>query len=249
MIVYLAILAIQVLCVVDVIRNGRNQLWIMALIFLPMASAIAYAVVEVLPRLQGNRHVRTARASVAARLDPEKAVRQGRDALDLADTTANRLALADALVALERWDEALPLYREAYVRGSRDGRTGEKLAHALFETGDAADALSSLDANPTASASSDRDRTQLLRARILEHLGRSDEAIAIYADLVTRYPGEEARCRYAAALLEAGRQADARSVLEEVEARARRLDRHQRAAEADMYRWASERLAGLRAGR
>ena len=34
MIVYLAILAIQVMLVIDVIRNGRNQLWIMALMFL-----------------------------------------------------------------------------------------------------------------------------------------------------------------------------------------------------------------------
>jgi hypothetical protein len=38
MIAFVAMLAVQVLLVVDVIRNGRNQLWIMALIFLPMAS-------------------------------------------------------------------------------------------------------------------------------------------------------------------------------------------------------------------
>ena len=64
---YLLTIAIQVLCVIDVIRNGRNQLWIMALVFLPLASTIAYVVLEVYPRFQGNRHVRTARATVAAK--------------------------------------------------------------------------------------------------------------------------------------------------------------------------------------
>jgi hypothetical protein len=36
-------------------------------------------------------------------------------------------------------------------------------------------------------------------------------------------------------------------LLEEVESRMKRLDRQQRAAEADMYRWAMDELAKLRA--
>ncbi|WP_260598826.1 hypothetical protein [Sphingomonas endolithica] len=110
MIVYLAILAVQVMLIIDVIRNGRNQLWIMALMFLPGPSTIAYLVIEVYPRLHGNRHVRTARAKAVAKLDPEREVRSARDALDLADTAANRIRLGDALAGLGRFDEALPLY-------------------------------------------------------------------------------------------------------------------------------------------
>ncbi len=71
--------------------------------------------------------------------------------------------------------------------------------------------------------------------------------MAIYADLVTRLPGEEARCRYAGLLLEQGRDEQARMVLEEVESRMKLMDRRQRAAEADMYRWAMQRLGALRA--
>jgi hypothetical protein len=247
MIVYLAILAIQVMLVIDVIRNGRNQLWIMALMFLPGPSTIAYLVIEVYPRLQGNRHVRTARAKAVAAIDPEREVRAARDALDLADTAANRIRLADALAELGRHGEALPLLREAIERGPLDMRTGEKLARAEFETGDAASALTTLDANPPATAQGDKDRQALLRARILEGLNRKEEALALYADLVTRLPGEEGRCRYAALLLDQGWEKKARVVLEEVEARMKRLDRQQRAAEADMYRWAMDQLAALRA--
>lgn len=242
----LLVIAIQVLCVIDVIRNGRNQLWIMALVFLPVASTIAYVVLEVYPRFQGNRHVRTARATVAAKLDPDKDVRTARAALDMADTVANRMRLADALAAQGNHAEALPLYHEAAALGPVDLRTAEKLARAEFETDDPASALATLDAAPRASAQSDRDRIGLLRARVLDAVGRKDEALALYADLVTRLPGEEGRCRYAALLLEQGKDATARTVLEEVEARMKLMDRQQRAAEADMYRWAMARLAELR---
>ncbi|WP_260598827.1 hypothetical protein [Sphingomonas endolithica] len=128
-----------------------------------------------------------------------------------------------------------------------DLHTGAKIARAEFETGSAADALITLDALPPAHSQGDKDRQALLRARILEALGPTDEALALYADVVTRLPGEEARCRYAALLIAEGWDKKARGVLEEVEARMKRLDRQQRAAEADMYRWAMARLAELRA--
>ena len=104
-----------------------------------------------------------------------------------------------------------------------------------------------IDARDPPSGQSERDRLWLLRARVLDFLGRKAEALDIYADIVTRIPGEEARCRYAALLLEQGQGAKAREVLEEVEARARRLDRQQRTADAEMYRWAASTLKDLRA--
>ncbi|MEO7692268.1 MAG: tetratricopeptide repeat protein [Sphingomonas sp.] len=247
MIVYLAILAIQVMLIIDVIRNGRNQTWIYVLMFLPGPGTVAYLLMEVYPRFYGNRHVRTVRAKAVHALDPEREVRAARDALDLADTAANRIRLANAMTALGRHAEALPLLREAVERGPLDMRTGEKLARAEYETGDAAGALATLDANPPPSAQSDRDRQLLLRAKILEALGRKEDALALYADLVTRLPGEEGRCRYAALLLDQGWDKKALAVLEEVESRMKRLDRQQRAAEADMYRWAMDKLRELRA--
>lgn len=106
MIGYIGVIALQVLCIVHVVRTGRNQIWIMALMFLPVASAVAYFVVEILPGMQGNRHVRTVRAKAVAAIDPEREVRAARSALELADTIANRVRLADALAELGRYGEA-----------------------------------------------------------------------------------------------------------------------------------------------
>jgi len=245
MIVYFGILALQVLCVVDVIRRGRNSIWIMALIFLPVASALAYFIVEILPSLQHNRHVRVARQTVIEKLDPERELRAAQQALDIADTMANRLRVGDALTALGRHSEALPLYQRG--AGPRpDFRTGEKLARSLFLNDKPDEALSVIDALPKVTAQSELDRATLLRARIFEDLKRNDEALQLYADVVDRVPGDEARCRYAALLITVGRKPEARRVLEDVEHRMKYIDRHTRVAQGPMYEWAMRELTTLR---
>jgi hypothetical protein len=243
------LIALQGLCVVHVIRTGRNQAWIMAMVFMPIVGPLAYFLVEVLPGMRHNRHVRTARAIAVSKLDPERELRAARDALELADTPANHLRLAEALAELGRQAEAVPCYRHALARtvGDPDPRTQAKLAAALFESGLGQEGLDLLESIPDPRGQSERDRMQFLRAKMLEHLGRKDEALALYEDVVTRLPGEEARCRYAALLLDRGWERKAVKTLEEVEARMKRLDRQQRAEDADMYRWAMETLRVLRA--
>lgn len=247
---YLAVIGLQVICIVHLMRNGRNPIWLTALIFLPVVSALGYFIVEILPGMGGNRHVRSARSNVVALLDPERELRAAKDALELADTAANRLRVADALAELGRHDEAVPLYRESIrmTVGDPDLRTQGKLAASLYETGRGAETLALLDSIPQPTNQSDKDRQTLLRAKALEHLGRNAEALTLYEDVVTRITGEEARCRYAALLLSEGWERRAIKVLEEVESRMKRLDRQQRAGDADMYRWATETLAGLRGG-
>ncbi|MDB5680186.1 tetratricopeptide repeat protein [Sphingomonas bacterium] len=237
----------QVACVVHCIRLGRNQFWIWPIVFFPVVGCLAYFVVEVLPGMQGNRHVRVMRAQAAKAIDPEREVRSARDALGLADTIANRIRLGDALAAVRRPGEAIPLYREAIdAQPLPDPRTETKLANALFENDEVDAALEIVDGIKQPTGQSERDKLSLLRARLYDHVGRQDEALAIYQDIVTRMPGEEARCRYAALLLDMGRKREALGVLEEVEDRMKRLDSYQRRADAEMYRWAIDKLKELR---
>ncbi|WP_380876906.1 hypothetical protein ACFB49_10620 [Sphingomonas sp. DBB INV C78] len=247
MIYFAFILLVQILCIAHVVKRGRNKAWIMAIMMLPLAGGLAYFLMEVAPAMMGNRHVRAARAAAVHAIDPERELRVARDRLELADTVDARIRVGDALAGLERWNEAISIYREALDRFPADHRTEAKLARALFEAGDAKGTLAIIEKLPAPSTIGDADRTALLRARALEHLGRNAEALAIYEDIVTRFPGEEARCRYAALLISLGAKERARDVLTEVEERMRRLDRARRAAEADMYDWAERTLQELRA--
>lgn len=238
---------IQIFCAVHVIRSGRNSMWIMVIAFFSLIGCAAYFALEIMPTLGSNRHVRLAKAQAVAKIDPQRALRSAEDQLNLADTVANRIAVGDAHAGLGQHEQALSYFREGLSKSpGDDSQTRLKLAASLFETGAADQALEELDRLSDTKVTNEQDRRLLLRARIFDRLGRKSEAADIYADVVTRLPGEEARCRYAALLLDTGETQRARSILEEVESRMRRLDRTQRAVESDMYDWAIKQLATLR---
>ena len=240
-------IVIQIACAVHCVRGGRNQLWLMVIIFLSIPGCLAYAIFEILPDYAGRRSVRAVKQAAAKAIDPERGLRRARDALDIADTAANRIDLADALGALGRWAEAIPHYEQAEAKAPGVDRGLQlKLAMACFEAGRSDRARALLEALPPSGSQSENDRAALLLARLLEEGGETARAIAIYADVGERMPGAEAQCRHAALLIGQGRGAEARPLLEEAEKRARRMDRYERAKQADMYDWAAEQLAQLR---
>jgi hypothetical protein len=163
----------------------------------------------------------------------------------MADTRARHRRVGDALYEFGRYAEAVP-HLEAALTAVQvgDARTVYRLASALFKAGEARRAPAVIEPLPV-SGSSDGDRAGVLRTRILEALGRAPDAMRLYAELVSRVPGEEVRCRYANLLIEAGRVADARVLLTEVGMRAGRLSRQQRAADNRMYDWAADKLRKL----
>ena len=236
---------IQIACVVHIIRIGRNQMWLLAAVFLPVAGSAAYFLIEVAPGLWGGRQAQAVRASAVRALDPERELRAAQDALKLTETPANHIRIGDALIALDRGREAVPHF-EAALGGvnASDRGTNFKLASALLDIGEGGRALTIAERLPVGTTN-EGDRNALLRAKCLEALGQPDEAMTIYADIVTRMPGEEVRCRYAALLIAASRRGEARALLSDVGDRARRLTRRQRAADARMYDWAAAELAKL----
>jgi hypothetical protein len=246
MILIVASICIQIICAVHVIRTGRNQIWMLFIFFFSIMGCFAYLMLEILPEYWGNRHVRTVRAQATSRIDPERPVRMAQQALELSETAANHIALGDAQAERGRFGEAIAAYRRGLALGpGGDWSTQVKLAQALFEQRDSIEGLALLDGMPEAGAAGERDRRSLLRARLLADLGRAEEARSLFEDVMSRMAGEEARCHYAAFLLEQGDRHRARQILEEVAQRAKRLDRTQRAGQADMYQWAAKALAEL----
>lgn len=240
-------LIVQLICAIHCVRNGRNGLWLMVILFLSIPGCLAYAWFEILPQYAGRREVRAAKVAAVRKLDPERDVRAAREALEVADTAANHSALGDALAEAGRWSEAAPHYRAALARTPGEPRAERvKLARALLEAGNAAEALPLLEALPESRSAAENDRAALLRARAFEEMGEEEQALGLYAELGERMPGGEALCREAALLIRRGRAGDAIAPLEEVERRLKRLDRFERARDADMYDWAARTLAELR---
>lgn len=240
-------IVVQILCAVHCVRSGSNRMWLMIIIFLSLPGCFAYLVFEVLPAYSGSRQARTLKHAAIRKLDPERDVRVAREALGLADTAANRIALADALVEAEAYPEALRHYEEALRKApTQDRATQFKLARATLDAGKPEEARKLLEALPLSGSASENDRANLYLARAYQELGKNDEAIALYQDVGGRLPGGEAQCRQAALLLSIGRAHDAEPLLDEVQRRLKRIDRHERAANAQMYDWAQRTLAEIR---
>lgn len=249
MLFLVAIIVLQLACAVHCARTGRSGVWIMAIVFFPVLGSLAYVVREVLPGYRGSRTVRKVQAKAVQTLDPERDLRRTRERLETADTAANHVAFAEELAARAMWAEAIRHYEagEAKAPGGSDRAIRLKLIRAAFEAGQTKRARTLLEALPETGIQGEKDKAALLLARMLEEEGETGRALAIYADVGARLPGAEAQCREAGLLLSLGRRGEAVAPLAEAEKRAKRIDKHERAKEADMYVWAAETLAELRA--
>lgn len=247
MLFFAAIIGLAIGCIAHCLRSGRNPYWILPILVFPLVGSLAYLLVEVAPGLGQRRGVRMAKTVAVKTIDPERDVRAARDALDTADTAANRIAMGDALADQLKWGDALLHYKEALAKAPNGDRATQiKLARANLEAGNAAEARRLAETLPETRSPAEEDRGRLLLARALAECGEDEAAIALFAEIGERMPGAEAQCRQAALLLEQGKEAEAVAPLAEAERRARRVDKYERQRDRDMYAWAERTLAELR---
>jgi hypothetical protein len=104
------LLLINVGLIVHAAKTGRFWPWGYVILFIPGFGALAYVLVELLPEWFGSAQGQHARRRVVSTLDPEKRYRLLTDQLDVADTIANRGALAEECLGLGKFGEALHHY-------------------------------------------------------------------------------------------------------------------------------------------
>src|SRR5947209_11644009 len=118
---------IQIACAVHCVRNNRNGLWLMVIIFLSLPGCLAYAIFEIFPAYAGRREVRALKSAAARKLDPDREIRNAREAVETADTAANHSLLGDALAATGEWKQAAVHYRQALDRTPAGGDRAAKV--------------------------------------------------------------------------------------------------------------------------
>ncbi len=198
-------LAVYVGCIVHAIRSGRINYWLLILIFLPGLGSIAYLLIEVLPAMRNSRAARRAVSEIGEALDPNRALREGKANLEIADTADNRRRLAEERMKRGQWAEAETLYRAALVGPLEDDPAlliG--LAKALSGRGDHKGAAEALDRLYRSSPEYESREARLIQARSLEGAGRLQEATDAWRGLIGYTSGPEAQVRYGLLLKKAG---------------------------------------------
>ncbi|MGO9049242.1 MAG: tetratricopeptide repeat protein [Xanthobacteraceae bacterium] len=229
----IVLLLINVGLIVHAAKTGRFWPWGYIILFIPGLGALAYVLVELLPEWFGSAQGQQARRRVVSTLHPEKRYRALSDQLDVADTIANRSALADECLALGKFAEAerhydhilsLPMGDDAvYALGK---------ARAQFGLGHPQGAVATLEDLRARWPDYQSAEGHLLYARALEESGRTDDALYEYQAVANYYPGAEARVRYGLLLEKAGRRSEAKAVFTEVLTQLKRAPKYVRRVQA-----------------
>ena len=195
---FLLTVALQVFCVVHLLRTGRNMTWLFLIILVPMVGSLAYLIIEVMPSLNQNPAARKALRRARQAIDPNRGVREGSLNYERSQNIDTASRLAGELTKAGRHDEAIRVCMEARTGLFEDDpKLLLALSNAQFAAGHYSQAIDTLDylrdKNPTFRSADGH----LVYARALEESGATARALEEYAALVNYYPGAEARVRQA----------------------------------------------------
>jgi hypothetical protein len=237
------LMVIDIALVIHAAKTGRFSPWGFIILMIPGIGALAYVLVELMPEWMGSAQGQTARKRLVDTLDPQRRYRELSDQLAIADTVANREALAEQCLALGKYEEAKRHFEEILARP-----LGEEpiyylgLARAQFGLRRPSVTVATLDELRARWPNYQSNEGHLLYARALEESGRDDEAIEEYKVLAGYYPGAEARVRYGLLLDRLGRRAEAKAVLSDVLTHMKRAPKYVRKVQAEWIAAAEKAL-------
>ena len=111
---------LQLLCIVHVMKTGREFYWIWIILLLPYVGGLAYLIVEILPGLRSRRNLRALKSGVADVLAPGKKLESLRNKASYSPTVDNKLEYADALAERGEYEVALTEYRSCLTGLSKN---------------------------------------------------------------------------------------------------------------------------------
>jgi hypothetical protein len=240
----LVIVLLDIMLVYHAARTGRLQPWAYIILMVPVAGAVAYVVIELLPEIFGGRTAQQARRNVARRIDPEKTYRGLVDQLASADTIANRAALATECLEIGRFDEAVQHYEHILALPlGHEPKFAHAKAKAQFGAKRPLDTIATLDDLQKQWPEFESAEAHLLYARALAEAGRSEEALGEYEALLGYAPSAEASVRYGQLLHALGRTSEAKVVFAEFVVQMKRAPKFARKAQAEWLSIAEKSLA------
>lgn len=233
----------SILMCVHVYRTGRELYWMFIILVIQPFGGIVYFLLNVLPEIMGGSTARRIGQQARQKLDPTRAYREAKQAVEESATAGNRMRLAQAAFDLERYDEAEALYREA-AQGIHEDDPVLMLgrAQALVELGRYAEALPILEALGDHGDKGRTPQAAIALGRAYHALDRYAEADDAFLWATERMPGLEAWARYAVFLSETGRTQEARDIVADLDKRYAKTKAHFRAEAKHWRDFAEERV-------
>ena len=218
---------LQVAFVIHIVKTGRNTTWIWIVIMLPVAGAIAYLILEILPDLTNSRAGRTAGRKVTSVINPNKSLNHAAHNFSVSDTVENSMRLADECFSKGLYEDAKTLYEKCLVGiHSNDPAVMVGLARAEFMLRHYSNTKSLLDRLIENNPEYKNQDAHLLYARTLEALNDIAAAAHEYEVLHGYFSGPEASFYYGMFLKSQNQYDLANRIFNEIISKAKMSSKH-----------------------
>jgi hypothetical protein len=241
---YFFALLIALLCAAHVFRTGRSYLWLVLIFLLPAAGPVIYIAYVLLYDTVDSGAARRLADNVASAADPGRGYREKLRDVERVGSVKAKQALAEECIKRGRFQDAADLYLGAMKDplGAVDPALIRGLARALLLAGDGKGSVDAFEKLKTLDRSAVDADVELDYARALALIGRGDEAMRQYESILLRYPGEEARCRFALFLQTQNQHARADALFREILDAVRHAPAYYRARQREWVRIAKQQL-------
>ena len=231
----LLLIAAQIYLAVHAYRRGKTN-WIYFIAFVPLVGSGAYFFAEWLPEIerhaansQSGQRMNEVAEEVTRLANPSKLLEKLKEQLEFSDTFENRLAVARECVSSGLYDEAIEMYKSALAGVFSDNPAAlQELAQTYFLNKDYQQAIEQIDQLRAIQPDFRRAEVGTFCARVLEQLGRDEDAMDEYNEVIKSPSGYEARVRYALLLKKNGQLDEALEHFEYIMSRTKEATRQYR---------------------
>ena len=224
---YYLILILQGICVFHSIRRGNQSKWIWLIVFLPLFGSIAYIFTEIIKK----QHVSKIQKDVVTIVNPGGKLKELEKTFQFSDTFTNRVALADAYLAINQFDKAISLYEPALQGVFNDNEhVVKQLITAYYQVGRFED-INRIAPRIRKSVNFSKSHSNLLFAKALDKAGQLQLAEDEYRAMNHRYANYEARYEYGEFLLRHKRPEDAAFQFKDIIDEGEHMNRREKANE------------------
>jgi hypothetical protein len=233
------------------IRSGRSPIWLVALgvasfvgLLATFAVWGAYLLFAVVPDVWNSDGMRRFRGGMAHAADPGRGYREKKRQVELVGSVDAKRELAEESLKRGLYAEAVDLYLSAMQGplGDSDPVLLKGLGRARLLSGDGAEAERLFMKMREIDSAAFDAGVELDYARALEVQGKNEGAVRQYQGVANRYPGEEARCRYALLLEKLGRDQEAQAIFREIVESVKGAPSHYRSRQGEWLRIAKQHL-------
>ncbi|MDH7444560.1 CDC27 family protein [Aquimarina sp. 2201CG14-23] len=209
---YFLIIALQVFCIYHAIKNRNEYYWYFLILFLPVIGSIIYLVTQVF----NKKDLDVVQNEIVSVINPTKKVTDLRKQVAFADTFQNRVYLGDALYETKDYQSGIEEY-EIALNGNynQDNGVVKKLLEGYYQTGQFEKVIFCAE-QIHLKTDFKGSKSQFLYGLALEKQGRSKEAEENLTPIDQRYSNYEERYILAQFLVEKGKIAEAKEILEEI---------------------------------